>query len=298
MVNQDQSRRRRALCAMGISAVMFAVMAAATKWATRPLMEAAAIPGSEVALIRFAIGVFVLLILGKLAGTNLLGNDRKALFWRGISGGVASLFFFVGIQLSTLTNASLLNSASVVWSSLIAIFVLGETLSITSGAAIFMALFGAYLVINPHLDHLLIGDLISLGSGVAAGTAIVQVRRLRQTEASLPVFFYFNLIGFPLALVLIFATHTRLVAPTLLQWGVLTLMGHASVAAQLLMTYGYKELKTAQGSLIILANVIFAALFSHLFFHEDFNWNTLLGGALIIGSAVTQALKRDAKGDS
>ena len=151
MSKEDQRRRLKAFGAMGVSALMFSFMAASTKWATRPIQGSVPISGSEIALFRYAYGVVFMLFLAGITQKSLLGNDRKALFWRGISGGIASLFFFVGIQYSTLTNASLLNSASVVWSSLIAVFVLGESLSVVNGFAIVLALAGAYLVINPRV---------------------------------------------------------------------------------------------------------------------------------------------------
>ncbi len=291
MVNENARKRALALGAMCLSAILFALMAAATKLATNPMTGGKALPSGEVAALRYLFGVLFLLALAKARGENPLGINRKRLLLRGVSGGFASLSFFVGIQMATLTNATLLNSTAVVWAPLIAVFALGESLDALSGGSVLLALLGAYFVINPHMNHILPGEVIALFSGVLAGSAIVQIRSLRQSETSLSIFFYFNLIGLPLAIGLMYATRTAIVLPNFAQTWTLLLVGVSSIGAQMLMTYGYKELTTAQGSLIVQTSVLFAALISFFLFHESFTWRTLLGGVLILTSAAILAVR-------
>lgn len=288
---QDDHARRRALLAMFASAVLLSLMGVFTKVASRPAIHALAIPGGEIAFFRYTCGVGCLLFLANWKGVHLLGKDRPGLLWRGIAGGVASTAYFLGIQSTSLTHAALLNNTFVIWGSLFAVFTLGETLGLWGSAAVLTALFGVLLVTNPQIGHIQSGDLIALFSGIMAGLAVVQVRRLRRTESSLPIFFYFNLIGLPISLSTIILTHTAFVPPSPSQWLVLLGVGLSSVSGQLLMTYGFKELAAAQGSLISLTSVIFAALLSHLLFHEPFTFHTLFGGLLILAAAVALSLR-------
>ncbi len=47
------------------------------------------------------------------------------------------------------------------------------------------------------------------------------------------------------------------------------------------MTFGYREMTAAQGSLLSLTSVVFSALLAHTLFGEALPPTTLLGGALI-----------------
>ena len=67
-------------------------------------------------------------------------------------------------------------------------------------------------------------------------------------------------------------------------------MASASFGGQILMTYGYRDMTAAQGSLIGLTSVAFASLLAHFIFHEALTLTTLSGGVLILLSAATLPL--------
>lgn len=272
---------------MVAAAVMFSLMGVFTKAATR---ADHALPGGEIAFFRYGFGLLFLLSVKGAIGADLLGNDRRGLLVRGVIGGVASVLFFLGVERTTLTHATLLNYTSVVWAPLLAVVSLHEPLGRRGLLAVVAATAGVLLVTRPTLGTLNVGDLIALASGVLAGGAIVQIRRLRRGETSLAVFFYFNLLGLPLSLLALGATGTPFQVPTPAQWPLLGLIGASSVSAQLLMTYGYRELTAGQGSLITLTSVVFTALLAHGLFGEALPLATLAGGALILASAAALAL--------
>ena len=275
---------------MCAASVLLSLMGVFAKISSGAINSAPPLSGSEIAVIRYVFGIAVLLCLARLNGTNLLGTNRRMLLLRGISGGVASTAYFVGIQATSLTHATLLNSTNVVWASVFAIFMLKEPIRLPGLLSAIGALCGVMLVTNASLDTVQSGDIVSLFSGIMAGLAVVQIRRLRRTESSLAVFFYFNVAGLPIALCALWITHGRLIMPLPVQLPALLAVGLASVAGQLLMTYGYKELPAAQGSIIILTSVLLSAVLSHLLFHDPFTIGTLAGGVLILGGAVALSL--------
>jgi drug/metabolite transporter (DMT)-like permease len=259
---------------MLVAAGLFSLMGAFTKAATGKgsFGTATALSGSQIALFRYLFGLAFLFCLRATRGVDLLGSDRRGLLWRGVFGGLASVCFFVGIDRTTLTHATLLNYTSVVWATLLAVFSLGERLAVRGVASVAVALAGVVLVTRPEFGHVHGGDAIALLSGILAGAAIVQIRRLRRGESAYAVFFYFNLLGLPMSLLLA--------------------VGATSVAAQLLMTYGYREVTAAEGSLLTLTSALFTPLLAFAWFGEALPAPTLLGGALILAGAVTLATSR------
>lgn len=287
----DPTARRRALSAMLLAAVLFSLMGAATKAVTRTgAGTTPPLSGSEIAFFRYAFGILFLLLLGPLTGTNPLGVDRKGLLVRGVIGGIASVSFFVGIQHTTLTNATLLNYTSVVWAPLVAVFVLKERLTARGALAVAVALGGVLLITRPTFGQVRPGDAVALLSGILSGGAIVQIRRLRQGESSQAVFFYFNLLGLPISLLSLWLSRERFIVPTPAQWPLILAVGVTSVSAQLLMTYGYREMTAAQGSLITLTSIVFSALWAYLLFQESLYVTTFVGGALILLSTAMLTL--------
>jgi drug/metabolite transporter (DMT)-like permease len=268
------------------ASLLFAAMGAFTKAVTR---GDGGLPGGEAACFRYLFGLAALFALHRAMGADLLGTDRKGLLWRGLFGGFASVLFFLGIEHTSLTNATLLNYTSIIWAPLVAMFTLHERIGRRGTLAILIAVAGVLLVTRPEAGHpLRVGDAIALLSGVLAGGAIVQIRRLRQGESSFAVFFYFNLLGLPVSLLaLLLPGNKPLVLPqTLAPYLLLTGMGITSVAAQLLMTYGYREMTAAQGSLLTLTSVAFSALLAWFVFGEPLPAATIAGGLLILLGAV------------
>jgi drug/metabolite transporter (DMT)-like permease len=284
--------RRLALVSMCSAALLFATMSAVTKVATRPAGSAPALSGGELAFYRYFFGLVSMLVLAQVRPISLSGNDRKGLIWRGMFGGIASTCFFLGIQYTSLTNATMLNYTFVIWAPLLAVFVLGEKPGWRQALGIGLGLSGVALVTRPEVGHVRAGDLVALFSGVMAGAGHVQIRKLRQGETSYAIFFYYNLLGIPCAMTALLLTGQSFHVPAWQQIPLLLMVGATSTAAQLLMTYGYRVLTTAQGSLISLTTMIYSTGMAFLFFQEPLPWTALLGGALILFSALTLTAQR------
>jgi drug/metabolite transporter (DMT)-like permease len=270
---------------MGTAALFFALMSALTKAATSTSTALHPLPGSLLAFYRYTGSLMVMIALRQLFGVPLLGENRVGLLWRGVSGGIAATCYFISIQYTSLTHAVLLNYTSVLWGPLFAIFALREKLPLRYLVMIPVGLLGVAFITRPELGTIHIGDGIALLSGLVSGSAIVQIRRLRKTEAATSIFFYFNLIGVPICLLVLALTRTPLSLPTLIQLPYVVGIVFCSITGQLLMTYGYRELSTAEGGLLSMTTNLYSPLFALLFFHEVFHWTTLLGGTLILLSA-------------
>lgn len=277
--------RQKALFAITISSLFFAIMSALTKAVTSPRYTFHPLPGGVVAFYRYTGSLLVMLGIRQVFGVPLLGKDRVGLVWRGISGGIAATLFFVSLQYTSLTHSVLLNYTSLIWGPLFAMFALKERLSSRYLFILPIGLLGVGFITHPEMSGIGVGDGIALISGIVSGSAIVQIRRLRRTEAASSIFFYFNLLGMPISFLILTVSHISLVVPTLSQLPYVIGVVFSSALAQLLMTYSFRELSTAEGGLISMTTNIYSPLIAILFFQDQLYQSTLVGGLLILLSS-------------
>ena len=108
------------------------------------------IPGPQVALVRFAVGVLV--VLAAAASGRLLWPRRWGwVLLRGLFGGIAVFSYFSCIQHVGPGLATLLNYTSPVWSLLLGWWWLGERPRRSAAAALALTLVGVVFVVSGSL---------------------------------------------------------------------------------------------------------------------------------------------------
>jgi drug/metabolite transporter (DMT)-like permease len=153
---------------------------------------------------------------------------------------------------------------------------MGEVLLIGVG------LLGAYVLIDPHFHSLNPGHLFALLGSAIGGMAAVMVHKARERNGPLIIYFYFCLTGTLLSLP--FVQEFRV--PNANQAIVLILASIAALVAQILMNQGFRYCGAAEGSLILMSEIIFAGIGGFLIFKDPFTTRFLLGALLIVGSGL------------
>lgn len=288
-------RRGPAVAAMVLAAMMFAVMTVTTKMLANPRWTSP-LPTAEITLARFAFGALAMAPLLFVRSARLLGQDKRGLVWRGLTGGLAVYAYFLAISHTTLTKAVLLNMTSVIFAPMFAWLFLRERITRTALLGITLAVVGVLFVTRPRPSALVIGDAYGLLSGVLAGMALTAVRRLRQQETASAVFFYFSLVGIPVSLIAMIGSQP--VWPDAMGWRLLLIMSASSIGAQVLMTYGYRYVTTSEGVLITLSQIAYAAIAGAVLFDEPVAAMTIIGAGLILlaGIAATRPQRIAAHG--
>lgn len=286
----DLPRRGPAIVAMFVSGFLFAVMGLMTKLLHEAAYVGRPLPAAEVTLCRFAFGGLVMLPLHGRRGIDLLGNNRRGLFLRGIWGAFAVTFYFLSLQTTSLIHAQLLNYTAIIFTPLFAYFLVKERITGRTAGAILIAVAGILLITfrsgTSSSQPLGYGDAYGLISGIMAGAAVGEVRRLRQTESAWSIFFYLSLVGVPVASITCLLPEQHPVMPTPTGLLVLSIMAVSSVGGQMLMTYGYKYVQAAEGSLITMTQIVYNAVAGAFLFGEHLTLPTLAGAALIVGATM------------
>jgi len=238
-------RRPPAAGALVLAALVFAAMALLTK------AVAARLPGPEVALVRFLIG----LAACALAATRvrLRARNKLGLLMRGAYGGAAVFFYFLGIEHLPVGIATLLNYTAPVFTAIYAALFLGEAITARTLGALALTTVGVVMVIlgtSPGgaggltLDR---WELAGVLSAVLSGAAVATIREVRKTDGSWEIFAAFCAAGAAIAAIPALRGWVR---PLPSEWVLLGAVGVTSVVGQLLMTYALRYVRAAVGGII------------------------------------------------
>jgi drug/metabolite transporter (DMT)-like permease len=283
---------RRPLALVAGSALAFAVMALAAKLASRTL------PGDQIAFLRFLLMLAPFALSPALARRALVVQRLDLLVYRGVFGGVAVLCYFLAIEHLAVGTATLLNYSSPIWAVIFASLFLGEHVEARLLVPLGLALAGLGLVTGAigsggGVLRLGVWELVGLASSVLSGAAVTAIRAARRTEGSWSIYGSFTVCG------LVVSAPTALAGfrwPDAREWALLVVVGAASVAAQLLMTYAYRWVTNLQAGVFAQLTVVVTMALGVLLLGERFAPSQLAGAALaivgVIGVIVPKAPPR------
>jgi drug/metabolite transporter (DMT)-like permease len=203
---------------------------------------------------------------------------------RGLLGTLSFFFFLKTVAMIPLANAMVLLYTFPVFAAFFSFLIFREPIGRIEIALIAIGLIGIYILINPgdQVSYNL-GYVYGLLAGCFSGLAVVLIRKLRETNGPLIIYFYFCLVGglmsFPF-----FIKEFRM--PNLPQIVVLTGIALILLIGQILMTHGFRFCKAAEGSVIMMSEVVFAGIAGVLIFNDSLSPGFLTGAFLIIGSGV------------
>ena len=265
-----------------------------------PLVRAARslnVSSTELVLIRFVGGSLLVLLIARATASALSTQQPRLLLLRGLLGACAVQLYFLGIQLAGAGVGTLLNYSYPLWANLLGLF-FGERPPPRFWPLLALAFVGIYLVVDPLVSGIGLGELAGLLSAVFAGGAVLSIKRLRRTDGELVIVGSFSLLGAFVA-----APIWLLSGP---QEGLLTagfpLEAYATAVAvavlaffgQLLFTRGYKGTSLQWGTMLSLTVPLVATLLGAIFLNEQLSPRFLIGGSLVLASCAALAFKATA----
>ncbi|WP_027532943.1 DMT family transporter [Bradyrhizobium sp. WSM3983] len=246
------------------------------------------IPALEVAFLRslvalpFFIGAFR---NGGFAVRDILLSRMH--FFRAAFGYLSFLCYVLCLSELPLSEAVALSYTTPIWSFLLAVMVLKETVSKGLGAALLLGLAGMWLVVQPTFG--VAGPWLAVGLvGAGMGSlAIMVVRQLSSGEsperASFGFMIWSTLIGLPLAT-------WNWVWPRPSTVAFLAVIGFLTALAQICLTRGYALARLARGATFDFVRLPASIVVGLYWFNEQPTRSAWLGVALIIfGSAFSAA---------
>lgn len=272
---------------MVISALGFALMAACVK-----SVSTYGIPVLEIVAARAIVSAVISYLDIKRKKISLWGNNKPWLVARGAVGALALIFVYYAVTTLPLAEATILQYVHPVFTALLAVIFLKETVQRSTLVCIVVSLIGLGVMVAPNIQH---NDMpyswLSIGAGLlgAFGSAVayVIVKKLTKTEDSSVIIFYFPFVSLPIAIALL---GSDFVMPTLPVLGLLLLVGIFTQVGQVGLTKALQSADANKVTAYAYVQVVFSVLIGWLWFSETPVITTLIGGGLVVSGALINVL--------
>jgi drug/metabolite transporter (DMT)-like permease len=251
-------------------------------------------PANEVTFFRMLFGVFPAFVLccrGDVPLTKRLANlDVKGQTLRALTLLGASALFFAGLPYVPLGEAVALAYSETLIVILLAPLILKERLTRRGAFAALIGFVGVLLVVRPGGgESNWLGPLFLLLSALCGAFSIVQIKRIRATDDSATTVLYFTAVGAVVTgCTLVFNWRT----PTVEALLTLAVLGCFATAGQVLMTMAFRRADAGVLAPYNYTSIVWASLFGYVVWGETIQALSLLGIALIVGSAIVVAIRR------
>lgn len=241
------------------------------------------IPAVEIVFFRSLISLVFTFGILKRNRVPLLGNNKKLLVLRGVTGSMGLIFFFYTLQHIPLASAVTLQYLSPVFTALLGIVLVKEKVKPIQFLYFALAFGGVLLIegFDPRISPTYL--VIGMASAFFAGLAYNIIRRLKNSEHPLVIVFYFPLVTLPIAGIYCLFFW---VWPTGWDWLILLGIGVFTQFAQYYMTMAYQNANLARIASLNYLGIVYALGFGFIFFNESFNLLTYVGMALVLSGVV------------
>ena len=238
----------------------------------------------EIAFFRNVFGLLVMVPWMMRVGFKGLKTKRIHLYTlRGVTGIAAMLAFFWAITKMPLADVTALSFTAPLFSTILAVLVLGEVVRARRWAAIAVGFIGAVIILRPGAQTIDLATMAVLFSALMMAASTVMIKMLSDTEPTSAIVTYMTLYLTPLSLI-----------PALIVWktpswealGWLALMGFFATIAHLSLTRAFAAAEASAVMPFDFTRLLFAAAIGYLAFDEVPDAWTGVGAAVIIAASV------------
>lgn len=239
--------------------------------------------GFQVAFFRVFFGFIAFLPVLLRYGIEPMRTQRFGLHaLRAVFHSGATLLFFFGLSLSPLAKVTALFFSAPLFATLLALLLLGEAVRMRRLAALLIGFAGTIVIVRPDVTAFDVGALMILGGAASWGAALIVIKVLSRTEASLTTTIYSTVLVSPFCLL---AALPFWQTPTLAQLGWFVIIGALGSFTQLFVAQALKDADVSAVTPFDYTRLIWAAIFGLVFFAEIPGWSTWLGGTMIFAAA-------------
>lgn len=241
------------------------------------------IPVMEIVFFRCLIGVSFCYLGLRRARADWRGSNRTSLALRGIFGTTALYFFFLTLQNIPLASAMTIQYLSPIFTTIIAIFLLRESVKLLQWLFYAIAFSGVLFIEQFDARVSLFFLFVGIVSAFCSGMAYNLVRSLREKEHPLTVVLHFQMTGLIAGLAFtLFDWQT----PRGADWFYLILVGVFSQLGQIFLTNALQKEKAASVAIVNYSGLIYGLLIGWFVFGEAQGLESIIGMLLVVCGVV------------
>ena len=211
---------------------------------------------------------------------QVLGNNKKLLFLRGVYGVISLTCFFQALDYLAVGTAVSLRYTSPIFAAIFALFFLKEKIKPIQWI-LFLIAFGGVVIIKGFDGQVnSIGLLFVILSAIFLGLIFVVIRKIGSTEHPLVIINYFMVMAFIFGGLLSIKYWQS--PENLIEWLLLLSLGIFGYFGQLYMTKALQAQETTLVAPVKYLEAIFVIIIGAFWFKEIYTIWTLLGIFLII----------------
>lgn len=202
--------------------------------------------------------------------------------WRAILSVVALLIWYYVLTKVTLSHAVALSFTAPLFAGLVAMIWLKERVGPYRILSLVSGFVGVVVILDPHMDGFKLISLWVLAVSLLLGISMVMNKFLTKEFSSRHIVFYTSFLTVPLSLPMaIIYWHW----PTAEQWMWMLLIGLSSTLAQLSLSTAMSKADISFLLPFDFSRLVFVSIIGYVVFSEMVKWNTLVGAAIVGGSA-------------
>lgn len=273
----------RGCALMLVSTILFAAMHGCVRFVAQEIHP------FEVAFFRCFFGLLMLSPWLLTTARSALRTSRVSLHLSRAVLNVGAMFmFFAALKLTPIAQVQALAFTAPLFTTVMAVFVLGEVVRLRRWSAVIVGFIGALIIIRPGIQPIDLGSMLTVISAAVWAVCMIMIKRLSSTDSALTITAYMVLLMSPLALVPALFVW---VWPQGVQWLWLIACGVLGTFAQWLMTQSFRLADTTVVLPLDFAKLIWGAIIGYLAFGELIDLWTWVGGTIIFAGATYIAFR-------
>lgn len=288
MLNKYKSLSKLKLMDRGVLFMILSAFLAALSGAVAKLLSQESMDPIEIVFYRNLLGVMIILYSFKKVSVSINMSKLHLLFLRGFFGTLAMLFFFYTIATIPLAEAVVLNKTSPFFVTILAFYLMKESITKNTIFALIIGFVGVVLVVQPFGFEISFEHFLGVLGGFFAAAAYATIKKIKDIYDARVIMLSFMGIGVVLPFLLfIFTPYTEFkIHTSIFVWSLIVFMAILSTASQWFLTRAYSLSKASIIGVIGYSSIPFALGFGIMLGDSLPDFYASLGIALIIVGGV------------
>lgn len=242
----------------------------------------------EISFGRYVFALLMLILVAAVRGVRFSNAPLPLYIGRAMCGWGGVTCMFTAAAVIPLADATAISFLNPVFAMFLAIIFLKEVVGPVRWVAAAIALTGGVILIRPGGEAMRPEALIALLAACFMATEIIFAKLLARREPVLRLLLITNIIATILAAC---AAVWVWRAPSLMEWGVMAIVGLTMLVAQTLFMMTIQKTDASFATPFFYATLVFAALYDAVWFGEYPDSYSTIGAVLIVFGAVILAIR-------